>query len=257
MLEKIDIKQILDIAEEAGKATLEIYNRDFKIEAKDDRSPLTEADKKSNEIILDGLIQHYPDIPYISEETKQTAYEERRDWTHFWLIDPLDGTKEFIKKNGEFTINIALIEDQTPVLGVIYVPVKDIFYYAQKGMGSFKIEDGSKAQRISATTETNKDNLVVVGSRSHGGDTLNAYLEKKREEYGEVELISSGSSLKFCLVAEGKADIYPRTGPTYEWDTAAGHAVVLESGKSVYDFESGKPLLYNKENLLNGWFIVQ
>jgi len=173
------------------------------------------------------------------------------------LIDPLDGTKEFIKKNGEFTINIALIENQTPVLGVIYVPVKDVFYYAKKGEGSFKIENEASAQPISATTETNKEKLVVVGSRSHGGDTLNEYLEKKREEYGEVELISSGSSLKFCLVAEGKADIYPRTGPTYEWDTAAGHAVVLESSKSVYDFESGKPLLYNKENLLNGWFIVR
>ncbi len=257
MFEKIDIERILAIAEKAGKATLDIYNRDFNIEEKDDRSPLTEADKKSNEIIIEGLIQHYSDIPYISEEMKQTAYEERQEWNHFWLIDPLDGTKEFIKKNGEFTINIALVENQTPVLGVIYVPVKDIFYYAQKGMGSFKMENGSKAQPISATTEINKDKLVVVGSRSHGGDTLNVYLEKKREEYGEVELISSGSSLKFCLVAEGRADIYPRTGPTYEWDTAAGHSIVLESGKSVYDFESGKPLLYNKENLLNGWFIVR
>ena len=257
MPEKIDIDQILTIAEKAGKATLEIYDQEFSVEEKDDHSPLTEADKKSNEIILDGLIRQYPDIPYISEETKQTPYEDRREWNHFWLIDPLDGTKEFIKKNGEFTINIALIENQIPVLGVIYVPVKDVFYYAQKGKGSCKIEKGASAQTICAMTETNKEKLVVVGSRSHGGDTLNEYLKKKREEYGEVELISSGSSLKFCLVAEGKADIYPRTGPTYEWDTAAGHAIVLESGKAVYDFESGQPLLYNKENLLNGWFIVR
>jgi 3'(2'), 5'-bisphosphate nucleotidase len=257
MLKKIDINQILAIAEEAGKATLEIYNREFNIEEKEDHSPLTEADKKSNEIILDGLIKHYPEIPYISEETKQMSYTKRRDWNHLWLIDPLDGTKEFIKKNGEFTINIALIEDQTPVLGVIYVPVKDIFYYAQKGKGSFKIENGTSVQSISATIQSNREKLVLVGSRSHGGEALNEYLEKKREEYDEVELISSGSSLKFCLVAEGKADIYPRTGPTYEWDTAAGHAIVLESGKAVYDFESGKPLVYNKENLLNGWFIVK
>jgi 3'(2'), 5'-bisphosphate nucleotidase len=257
MPEKIDIDQILTIAEKAGKATLDIYYQEFSVEEKDDHSPLTEADKKSNEIILEGLIRQFPDIPYISEETKQTPYEDRREWNHFWLIDPLDGTKEFIKKNGEFTINIALIENQIPVLGVIYVPVKDVFYYAQKGKGSCKIEKGASAQPICATTETNKEKLVVVGSRSHGGDTLNEYLKKKREEYGEVELISSGSSLKFCLVAEGKADIYPRTGPTYEWDTAAGHAIVLESGKAVYDFESGQPLLYNKENLLNGWFIVR
>jgi 3'(2'), 5'-bisphosphate nucleotidase len=257
MLENIDIKKILTIAEDAGKATLEIYDREFNIEEKDDRSPLTEADKKSNEIILDGLIKDYPDIPYISEETKQTPYKERRNWNRFWLIDPLDGTKEFIKRNGEFTINIALIENQVPVLGVIYVPVKDIFYYSQKGKGSFKIDNRSEPHPINATTEMNKEKLIVVGSRSHGGDTLNAYLEKMRGEYSEVELISSGSSLKFCLVAEGKADIYPRTGPTYEWDTAAGHAIVMESGKSVYDFESGKPLLYNKENLLNGWFIVR
>jgi len=257
MHERIDIDKILTIAEEAGKATLEIYNREFSVEEKDDRTPLTEADIKSNEIILEGLVKHYPDIPYISEETKLIPYEERRDWTHFWLIDPLDGTKEFIKRSGEFTINIALIEDQKPVLGVIYVPVKNVFYYAQKGVGSFKIDNGASAKAINATIETNKEKLVLVGSRSHGGEALNEYLEKKKEEYKEVELISSGSSLKFCLVAEGKADIYPRTGPTYEWDTAAGHAVVLESGKSVFDFESGKPLLYNKENLLNGWFIVR
>jgi len=257
VLEKINIDHILTIAEEAGKATLEIYDQDFSIEEKEDRSPITEADKKSNQIILNSLIKLYPEIPYISEETKQTPYTERRDWNHFWLIDPLDGTKEFINKNGEFTINIALIKDQIPVLGVIYVPVKDVFYYAQMGKGSFKIENGINAQAINATIKSDKEKLIVVGSRSHAGEALSEYLEKKREEYNEVELISSGSSLKFCLVAEGTADIYPRTGPTYEWDTAAGHAVVLESGKSVYDFESGMPLVYNKENLLNGWFIVR
>jgi 3'(2'), 5'-bisphosphate nucleotidase len=257
MIENIDIDQILKIAEDAGKSTLDIYEREFTIEEKEDRSPVTEADKKSNEIILSALTQFYPEIPYISEETKQMPYEQRKDWKHFWLIDPLDGTKEFIKKNGEFTINIALIEGQKPVLGVIYVPVKEVFYYAQRGEGSFKIEKNSVPAPIRATRNNNKEKLTVVGSRSHGSETLNTFIEEKKSDYKEVELISSGSSLKFCLVAEGKADIYPRTGPTYEWDTAAGHAVVLESGKAVYDFESGNPLVYNKENLLNGWFIVK
>jgi 3'(2'), 5'-bisphosphate nucleotidase len=257
MFDKIDIKKILTIAEEAGKATLDIYGREFSVEEKEDRSPVTEADKRSNEIIINALSNDYPDIPFISEETKQIPFEQRRNWKYFWLIDPLDGTKEFIKKNGEFTINIALIEGQTPVLGVIYVPVKDVFYYASKRKGSFKIENKTEPQQIKVHENTSKEKLVVVGSRSHGSDTLNAFIEEKKSEYNEVELISSGSSLKFCLVAEGKADIYPRTGPTHEWDTAAGHAIVLESGKSVYDFETGEPLLYNKENLLNGWFIVR
>ena len=257
MIDTIDINKILKIAEEAGKSTLDIYKREFTVEEKEDRSPVTEADKKSNEIIISALTNLYPDIPFISEETKQTSYAKRKDWKYFWLIDPLDGTKEFIKKNGEFTVNIAMIKENTPILGVIYVPAKDVFYYAQKGKGSFKIENGSGPVSIRANFTDSKEKLVVVGSRSHGGDTLNAFIQEKKSEYKEVELISSGSSLKFCLVAEGKADIYPRTGPTYEWDTAAGHAVVLESGKSVYDFESGKPLAYNKENLLNGWFIVR
>jgi 3'(2'), 5'-bisphosphate nucleotidase len=257
MLEKIDIKKILEIAEEAGQATLKIYSREFTIEEKEDRSPVTEADKKSNEIIINALSNLYPKIPFISEETKQTPFDKRKNWKYFWLIDPLDGTKEFIKKNGEFTINIALVEDQTPILGVIYVPVKDVFYYAQTGKGSFKIDKGTSAIPIKGREQGSKDKLTVVGSRSHGGETLNSFIEEKKSEYKEVELISSGSSLKFCLVAEGKADIYPRTGPTYEWDTAAGHAIVLESGKSVYDFKTGEPLLYNKEDLLNSWFIVK
>ncbi len=257
MLDNIDINKILEIAEEAGKATLEVYNREFTVEEKEDLSPVTEADKKSNEIIINALSNLYPDIPFISEETKQTPFDKRKKWKYFWLIDPLDGTKEFIKKNGEFTINIALIEEQIPILGVIYVPVKEIFYYAQRGKGSFKIDQGTPAVQIKAKVEDSHEKLIVVGSRSHGGETLNAFIEEKKSEYNEVELISSGSSLKFCLVAEGKADIYPRTGPTHEWDTAAGHAIVLESGKSVYDFETGRPLLYNKKNLLNSWFIVR
>jgi 3'(2'), 5'-bisphosphate nucleotidase len=257
LLEQIQIEKIIAIAEEAGKATLGIYQQDFDVEMKDDRSPLTEADKRSNAIIIRQLTALYPDIPYISEETKQIPYSERKNWLYFWLIDPLDGTKEFVKKNGEFTINIALIHKDKPVLGVIYIPVKDLFYYAQRGKGSYKKERGAEAQRLQTESHKGKKKLVVVGSRSHGGEALKAYIQQLKETYPDIELISSGSSLKFCLVAEGKADIYPRTGPTNEWDTAAGHAVVLESGKAVYEFDSNQPLVYNKQDLLNGWFIVR
>jgi 3'(2'), 5'-bisphosphate nucleotidase len=257
MLDRINIEALLSIAKEAGIATLQIYNKYFEIEVKDDRSPLTEADKRSNEIIISHLWNLHPEIPIISEETKQTPYTVRKRWTNFWLIDPLDGTKEFIRKNGEFTINIALVSDKTPVLGVIYVPVKEMFYYAVKGHGSYKIENGKKAVRIRSDRKRDKNDLIVVGSRSHASEELYEFVEGKKKEYDEVTLISSGSSLKFCLVAEGKADIYPRTGPTYEWDTAAGHAIILESGKAVYDFTTGEPLLYNKEDLLNSWFIVR
>lgn len=257
MLEKINIDEILHIARRAGKATLEIYRNGFHVEKKKDHSPITEADRKANKIIIEGLLKHYPTIPYISEETEQPPYEERRFWSHFWLIDPLDGTKEFIKKNGEFTINIALIEGQLPVLGVIYIPVKETFYFAQKGKGSFKIVNESTPQVIHASLKTDRKELIIVGSRSHGAEALNAYIEKQKMKFNKVQVLSAGSSLKFCLVAEGKADVYPRTGPTFEWDTAAGQAIVLESGKAVYEFKSGKPLLYNKENLLNSWFVVR
>lgn len=256
MLDRIRMEDLLAVAKEAGLATLEIYNKEFNVELKDDRSPLTEADKKSNEIILNKLQNLYPEIPFISEETKQIPYQTRKEWDHFWLIDPLDGTKEFIKRNGEFTINIALIKNQQPVLGVIYVPVKDIMYYAQQGKGSFKIEKGGGEIPIKAREATD-DKLIIVGSRSHASQEFYDIVEEKKKHFNDVELISSGSSLKFCLVAEGKAHIYPRTGPTYEWDTAAGHAIALESGKEVYNFDDDEPLSYNKENLLNGWFIVR
>ena len=257
MLDLIKIEKLIAIAKEAGEAILKIYKSDFDIETKQDHSPLTEADKQSNQIIINRLLKAYPDIPFISEETKQTPFEKRKNWTHFWLIDPLDGTKEFINRNGEFTVNIALIENRTPVLGIIYVPVFDVLYYAQKGKGSFKIETDGTHHRMETVKHMRNDKLTVVGSRSHANEALQQFVEELKGKYRQVDFISSGSSLKFCRVAEGKADIYPRTGPTYEWDTAAGHAIVLESGKSVYDFQSGEPLIYNKENLLNGWFIVR
>jgi len=257
MLSKIDINKLLMIAKNAGKAIMEIYSKPIEVEQKSDDSPLTLADRQSNKIILEGLKNFYPDIPYISEETKLTSYDERKDWEYFWLIDPLDGTKEFIKRNGEFTVNIALIHKNTPVLGVVYLPDKDIFYYAKKGEGSYKIEGSETAQKINARILEDKSQIVIMGSRSHGNQELEDYVNQKKNEYESVEFIPAGSSLKFTLIAEGKADIYPRLGPTMEWDTAAAHAIVLESGKQVLKYGTNEPLEYNKENLLNPWFLVE
>jgi len=257
MLDKIDVSKLLPIAKDAGMAIMEIYSKPIEVEHKSDDSPLTLADRESNRIILEGLNKFYPEIPYISEETKLTLYDERKDWEYFWLIDPLDGTKEFIKRNGEFTVNIALIHKNTPVLGVVYLPDKDIFYYAKKGDGSFKIEGSASAQKINARILKDKKQIVIMGSRSHGNQELEDYVNQKKNEYENVEFIPAGSSLKFTLIAEGKADIYPRLGPTMEWDTAAAHAIVLESGKQVLKYGKNEPLEYNKENLLNPWFIVE
>jgi 3'(2'), 5'-bisphosphate nucleotidase len=257
MLDQIEMKTLIDIAKEAGTAIMSIYNQDYDIELKDDRSPLTLADRESNKIIISSLTKQYPQIPYISEETKQTPYERRKHWEYHWLIDPLDGTKEFIKKNDEFTVNIALINKSTPVLGLIYIPAKDTIYYAIQNQGSKKIIKDSEPAAIKAKKTADPKKLIVVGSRSHANSELMDLIESKKKQYDEVELISAGSSIKFCLVAEGLADIYPRTGPTMEWDTAAGHAIVSESGKQVLKFNSDDPLTYNKQNLLNDWFIVR
>ena len=257
MLQKVKIEEILPVVIEAGNAVMEIYKRPFKVEVKDDRSPLTEADKKSNEILVERLQNLYPEIPFITEESKHTHFEQRRDWDYLWLIDPLDGTKEFIKRNGEFTINVALIRRGEPVLGVIYVPDQNILYYSKQGNGSFKIDAGGSTLQIQAREKPALNKLVVVGSRSHASDELYEFIRQQELKYDKVELISSGSSLKFCLVAEGLADLYLRTGPTMEWDTAAGHAVVIESGKQVYHYKTNEILRYNKENLRNDWFIVK
>jgi 3'(2'), 5'-bisphosphate nucleotidase len=257
MLDRININDLLNIAREAGSTIIDIYRRDYIIELKDDNSPLTLADRKSNQIIISRLQELYPQVPYISEETQQISFETRRLWEYLWLIDPLDGTKEFIKKNGEFTVNIALIHNRQPVLGIIYAPALDLLYYAIKNRGSYVIKDKQPAEKIRASLNNNRDSLVIVGSRSHATKELEQFIQEKRKIYKEVTFISAGSALKFCLIAEGKADIYPRTGPTMEWDTAAGHALVLESGKQVYQFESEEPVYYNKNDLRNGWFIVR
>ena len=255
----IDIDLLISIAQKAGDAIMEVYAREITVETKDDRSPLTEADKKSNAVILAALKEHYSSIPFISEETKLTPYSERKDWESFWLIDPLDGTKEFIKRNGEFTVNIALIEHGVPVVGIVYVPAQGKTYYGVKGEGSFVLENKNSTAVAIHNNEhySSKHKVIVVGSRSHLDENTTAFVDELRASGKEVEFSSSGSSIKFCLVAEGKADVYPRFAPTMEWDTGAAHAVALYAGKNVLDRTSHSPLVYNKENLLNPFFIVE
>ena len=249
MLNKIDIADIVEIAKEAGDVIMEIYRRDFSVEYKDDSSPLTEADLASNEIIIKALARY--DLPIMSEEGKLIDYDVRKDWDYYWCIDPIDGTKEFIKKNGEFTVNIALIHRDVPVLGVVYAPVLNDIYYAKQGEGAFK-----NSLKLPLHINTNpKEKLKVVASKSHLSEETQIFIDNLDTQ--NIEQVSKGSSLKLCMVAEGTADIYPRLAPTMEWDTAAAHAIVLEAGKSVVEYKSGRNLIYNKEDLLNPWFIVK
>ena len=253
MLNQIDIQDIVTIAKEAGKAIMQVYKQDFEVEYKQDNSPLTLADKKANDIIEDGLNQLSVNIPILSEEGNDIPYEDRKHWEYFWLVDPLDGTKEFVKKNDEFTVNIALIHKDTPVLGVVYAPALDVCYWAKQDEGAFK--DG---QKLPLKAANQRDTYKIVASRSHMSDETQVFIDAINTRK-EKELISIGSSLKICLVAEGEADIYPRLGPTMEWDTGAAHAIVDESGKSLERYMNGKysEHEYNKENLLNQWFIVK
>lgn len=254
MLEQINIKDIVAIAQKAGKAILEIYNKPIEVEYKDDKSPLTAADKASNEVINEGLLRLYPEIPVLSEENREVAFEERKDWDCFWLVDPLDGTKEFIKRNGEFTVNIALIKNGKPVLGVVDLPVKSETYYASSLIGAHKIVEG-ESQIIKAAKPT-KEKLIIMASRSHLNDDTQAFIDEQKKHFDEVDFISAGSSLKLCFVAEGKAHMYPRYAPTMEWDTGAGQAVAECAGASVTQAGTDMPLEYNKENLLNPYFLV-
>lgn len=253
----MDIEIINKLALQAGGAILGVYNTDFQVDYKDDNSPLTKADRLSHEIIIEGLTSAFPDIPIISEESgQQEDYKTRAKWSSFWLVDPLDGTKEFIKKNGEFTVNIALIENSYPVMGVIYVPVTGVLYYASKSGGAWRrtsrVSENSGDEQIHAKKILPDTPVVIVSSRSHPSKELEKYLEL----FSIESVISAGSSLKFCFVAEGKADIYPRLGPTMEWDTAAGQAIVEEAGGKVLDMD-GRRFIYNKESLKNGHFIVE
>ena len=258
------LKVSIKAAIEAGKKILEVYKNEFEVEIKSDNSPLTEADKRSHLAIKDMLSPFSIDM--LSEEGKLLSYDERKAWKKFWLIDPLDGTKEFIKRNGEFTVNIALVENGHPVAGVVHVPVTGKTYYGDENKGSFAFtfneNDNKSVEEYMNSAEKLPDAsapsvYTVVASRSHNTPETENFIEERRKQYGEVNCISSGSSLKLCLVAEGKANVYPRLAATMEWDTAAGHAVAKFAGCNVYDYKTGKELEYNKENLLNPWFVVE
>ena len=245
------IDPIVSLAAEAGKAILEVYASDFDVQAKDDQSPLTQADMASHRIIMAGLARLTPDLPVISEEAGLPGFEERSQWNPYWLIDPLDGTKEFVKRNDEFTVNIALIEDHRPVFGVVHVPVSNTTYSGCRGVGAEIRVNGEEPRPICVARESATP-VRVVGSRSHLGTSLDQFLQN----LGDFEMHPTGSSLKFCLVAEGRADVYPRLGPTSEWDTAAAQAVVEQAGGGVLELD-GNPLSYNnKPDILNPYFLV-
>ena len=254
---------------EAGAKIMSVYtdpNADFEIEKKADNSPLTIADRKAHEVIS-GILSS-TNIPVLSEEGKKLPFENRKEWNELWIVDPLDGTKEFIKKNGEFTVNIAYVKNGTPQAGVIYIPVKEELYLGDCEHGAFKVENinsvseeetfsslTSRAIHLPIREERNK--FVVVASRSHLSPETEEFIEKVKELHPDVETETKGSSLKLSLIAEGKADIYPRFAPTMEWDTAAGHAIIRAAGREVYHTDEKTPLSYNKEDLLNPWFIAK
>lgn len=253
---------------DAGNAIMNIYTdpaSDFEIERKADNSPLTKADKAAHKLIVNAL--SVTSFPILSEEGMDIPYAERSSWETFWMVDPLDGTKEFIKKNGEFTVNIALINNGTPVLGVIYVPVRKELYYSADSLGAYKIAnidcvhqpsmDEIKRSSTRLPVSMGHQGIVVVASRSHQSQDTTDFIENLRKQGQPVTLISSGSSLKICLVAEGSADIYPRFAPTMEWDTAAGHAIAKGAGCDVFHIDGRTPLKYNKNDLHNPWFIVK
>lgn len=254
----------------AGAEIMSVYtdpNADFEIEKKADNSPLTIADKKSHAVIAKALAQ--TPYPVLSEEGAKIAPEERQQWKELWIVDPLDGTKEFIKRNGEFTVNIAYVKDGRPEAGVIYIPVKKELYFADTELGAYKINEITetspcdsldtlmeRAQRLPYAKRTDTT-FIIVASRSHLTPETEAYIHEMQQKHAKVETISKGSSLKLCLIAEGNADVYPRFAPTMEWDTAAGHAIIRASGKEVYQAGKQEPLQYNKTDLLNPWFIAE
>ncbi|MBA4368972.1 MAG: 3'(2'),5'-bisphosphate nucleotidase CysQ [Desulfobacterium sp.] len=275
-IEKL-LHESIDAAIKAGLAILDVYYSDYSVEYKSDDSPLTIADQRAHDIISEILGK--TNIPILSEEGRNIDYAERKKWDTLWVVDPLDGTKEFIKRNDEFTVNIALVKNNTPVLGVIFVPVTSTLYFAAEGLGAWKFNDSDLVNRIGKMVfqkpepeifemvlsrsvtlplkvRTDEASCRIVGSRSHSTPELEAYVNQKKKEYPAVGFLSAGSSLKFCLVAEGEADIYPRLGPTMEWDTAAGQAIAEQSGCQVLCWDTGAPLAYNREDLLNPYFVV-
>ena len=260
------INSLIEIAIKAGTEIMDIYNDDYTVSYKDNQSPLTDADTAANQIIVDSL-KAISDYPLISEEEKEVPYKTRKEYDAYWLIDPLDGTKEFIKRNGEFTVNIALIKNGVPIMGVVYAPVIATLYYASDEDGAFKCEQVTtdislgdilkNSIKLENPKSTAKTEISIVASKSHLSPETQDFIDSMKKKYKKVNTISKGSSLKLCMVAEGTADIYPRFAPTMEWDTAAGHAVCKIAGYQVNEYPAGTPLRYNKENLLNPWFIVR
>jgi 3'(2'), 5'-bisphosphate nucleotidase len=248
----------------AGLEIMKVYATDFSVEKKGDNSPLTRADKAAHQTIAEALKK--TGLPVLSEEGRDIPFSERKNWERFWMVDPLDGTKEFVKRNGEFTVNIALIEKGKSIAGVVLVPETEDLYFGLQGLGAFKyegfkgwqtgLESLAKASEI-LPTETDREKYVIIGSRSHSSDESKQFMEKLIAEHPNNEIISMGSSKKICYVADGKADIYPRFAPTMEWDTAAAHAIVKLAGKEIHDHKTAKPMVYNKEDLLNNWFVVR
>ncbi|HEY0976162.1 MAG TPA: 3'(2'),5'-bisphosphate nucleotidase CysQ [Flavobacteriales bacterium] len=259
----------------AGSAIMEVYATSFDVELKDDRSPLTEADRRAHRAIVEALAG--TDLPVLSEEGRMVGTAERQAWERYWLVDPLDGTKEFVKRNGEFTVNIALMErDDEPLStlgaartigGVLYVPARDLLYFAWEGGGAYRLERartfaGGSAYELAAQAarlpmSVRREAFTIVASRSHASPETEAFIRRMEQEHGRITLTNMGSALKICLVAEGSADVYPRYAPTMEWDTAAGQAIALEAGKDLKDVTTGARMRYNKHELVNQWFIVE
>ena len=261
---KEQLTTAITAALQAGKAILEInHSGEFDIEIKGDNSPLTRADTASHNVIMSYL--ETTGIPVPSEEGRDIPYQERKDWKQLWIVDPIDGTKEFIKRNGEFTVNIALIDNQKPIIGVIFVPVTGELYFSSKEIGAYKVKVDpdnfdvetliSKGNKLPLQREDKT--FTIVASRSHMSAETREYIQQMRDLHGEVQLISKGSSLKLCMVAEGTANCYPRFAPTIEWDTAAGQAICEHAGFQVIDWDTKKNMLYNRAGLLNNWFLVK
>lgn len=263
MNDKELLQTAITAAISGSEQILDIYRQDFDVEFKEDKSPLTLADRNAHDAICKVL--KVTGLPVLSEEGKNIPYEVRKEWDRFWMVDPLDGTKEFIKRNDEFTVNIALISKQQPVMGIILVPVSGLLYFASRSAGAFKISltdiKDSSLENLMRNAETmplpgSPHKVTVVGSRSHLSSETTDYILNLQKTQPELDFVSIGSSLKMCLVAEGKAHVYPRFGPTMEWDTAAGQAIVEIAGGKVLQADSGEPVLYNKPDLLNPWFVA-
>ncbi len=272
MIEKDEILNLLlaavNASIRAGALIMEVYNSDdFQVNLKSDKTPLTLADRLAHDSIKNDLSKTF--IPVLSEEGRNIVYEERKGWEYFWIVDPLDGTKEFIKRNGEFTVNIALIQNKYPILGVVYVPVTGELYFSLALEGAYKVSNlvAKKETRLTYNElistakklpfDSDRKNVIIVESRSHTSNETLEYIERLKQKFGDIESISRGSSLKMCMIAEGNADIYPRLSLSSEWDTAAGQAIVEGAGYLVYTYETKERMAYNKEELLNPWFIVK